>query len=236
MAPSAILRTPALPLYPSPSISRTNAIVASATRAPVLVCDVLGTLVKDPFYHGMATYFGFENLDQFIAAKTPRVWVDFELGRIDEAQLARYFFKDRRPVDLGHFKHFLKQSYQLLPGIANMLTALHDAQVQVHLCTNYPTWAFLIEDSLQLASKFGASWTFVSGAEGVRKPDKDAYLTVARKANVHPYDCILLDDRQENCNGALNAGFLASVRFENALQASAEIKQLYLRNNMHLQL
>lgn len=210
--------------------------MACATRTPILVSDVLGTLVRDPFYHDMASYFGFDNLGQFVAAKTPRLWVEFELGKIDETYLARHFFKDHRPVNLDSFKHFLQQSYQFLPGIPDMLTALRHAQVEVHLCTNYPTWASLIEDSLHLASRFGVKWTFVSGAEGVRKPDKRAYRIVASKAHVSLSDCILLDDRQENCDGALDAGFLASVHFENALQASGEIKQLYLNNSIPLRL
>lgn len=235
MMPLAFHAT-ALPLHPSRSASTSPKIMACATTAPVLVCDVLGTLVRDPFYHDMASYFGFDNLAQFVAAKTPRVWVDFELGRVDETYLARHFFKDHRPVNLDHLKHYLKQSYQLLPGVPKMLTGLRDAQVQVHLCTNYPTWASLIEDSLHLTSRFGVKWTFVSGAEGVRKPDKEAYWTVAHRANVNPSECILLDDRQENCKGALDAGFLASVCFENAFQASEEIGQLYLDNNIPLQL
>lgn len=222
---------------PSSATRRSTSPVKSCSQTPpVLISDVLGTLVRDPFNNGMAAYFGFDSMDKFIAAKTPNLWVDFELGKIDEETLARDFFLDKTPVDLNDLKAFLMDNYQLLPGVSEMLVSLRDAQVPVHLCTNYPLWAQLIEDSLRLVPRFGLKWTFVSALEGVRKPHPDAYLRVAQKANVPPSSCVLLDDREDNCAGALQAGFLDAILFENASHARLRIREVFSNNNTTLQI
>lgn len=213
---------------------RMSAMTSCAQKPPVLVADVLGTLVKDPFYHGMSRFFGFKTFEEFLDAKTPHLWVDFELGKFDETQVASNFFKDGTPVDLSGLKQFLKEKYDLLPGVPEMLKAFQTANIPVHLCTNYPVWAYLIEDTLHLTSRFGVKWTFISGEEGVRKPDKEAYLRVAHKANIPPSQCIFLDDRKENCLGSLQAGYLAAVHFKNAEDAFRELKLLYARENVNL--
>lgn len=205
---------------------------AGKRRDPILVADVLDTLVVDPFFNGMSSYFGFSSFDDFIEAKTPGLWVNFEEGRIGEVEAMQRFFKDRRHVDICQFKRYLKESYCLVPGVSPMLSALKEAQVEVHLCTNYPVWADLIEEALHLTERFGVHWTFVSGREGVRKPDKEAFLRAARNANVDPSACILLDDRKQNCDGAMEAGFLAAIPFENAKQAGKDIQETFSRYNV----
>ncbi|CAN8066830.1 unnamed protein product [Agarophyton chilense] len=203
-----------------------STLPSRAKNTPILVSDVLDTLVADPFFNGMASHFGFQTFSDFVNAKTPDVWVKFELGLIDETHLARCFFKDQRVVDLPQFKTFLKQSYRQIPGTDVLLNALREANVPVHLCSNYPPWHYLIEEAIQLNARYGAKWTFVSGNEGLRKPDVAAYKRVAEKVGVHPSSCILLDDRQSNCDGALEAGYLAAVLFKDAKQASTQLSTI----------
>lgn len=208
---------------------------ATPRRTPVLVADVLDTLVVDPFFNGMSSYFGFSTFDDFIQAKTPDLWVRFEEGQIEETELAQEFFKDRRHVDIPQFKRYLKTSYSLIPGISTVLTALREAQVEVHLCTNYPVWADLIEEALHLTDRFGVQWTFVSGKEGVRKPDKTAFLRTAQNAKVDPSECVLLDDRAQNCKGAIEAGFLGAIQFKDANQAGEDIRQTFAKHRITVQ-
>lgn len=115
-----------------------------------------------------------------------------------------------------------------------MLNNLRYSGVQVHLCSNYPIWARIIEEELQLSSKFGVHWTFISGHEGVRKPDKLAFLRVAEKANVTPGDCILLDDNIGNCHGAMDAGYLAAVHFQDSAQASKQIAGIFKEQGVEI--
>lgn len=214
-------------------MSSTVVSPAGSTR-PVVIVDVLDTLVVDPFYTGMASHFNFDTLDAFIAAKTSQVWLDFETGRIDENELAKSFFKDGRKVDVGQLKQFLRNSYQLIPGVDIMLNTLRQTNIDVHVCSNYPVWCSLIEDSVGLQSNFGVKWTFVSGHQGSRKPDKLAYTTTAQLANVPLASCILIDDRLDNCQGAINAGYYDAVQFRNVPQACRQLEHIFATLNVQL--
>ena len=57
----------------------------SPTAPTVLLLDVMDTLVQNPFRH-LPGHFGM-TMPELLAAKDPRAWVDFELGRIDEATM-----------------------------------------------------------------------------------------------------------------------------------------------------
>lgn len=204
----------------------------SGSNGIVLVCDVLDTLVADPFYTTMHKHFGFDTHEQFLQAKAPDVWLDFELGKISEAQFAQTFFKSNRSVDLPLFKRFLKDSFHLLPGISQLLISLRKSQIPVHLCSNYPPWSHIIEEAVGLSSTYGAIWTFVSGEEGLRKPDLEAYQRVATKAGVDISKCIFLDDRKKNCDAALLAGYMGAVQFINADQTYNDLVDLFVKNGV----
>lgn len=202
-------------------------VVSSSPSSPVLVCDVLSTLVTDPFSHGMHRHFGFDTMKEFLAAKTAETWINFELGRLSEEQLSAAFFRDGRPVDIESLKKFLISKYQLIPGCDELIRK-YGKFAPVHLCSNYGPWNTLIEETCGL-EKLGAQWTFVSANEGVRKPHRNAYLKTAEIAGVAPEQCVLLDDREENCAGARDAGFLGAVRFVNAEQANRDLDQFFNR-------
>lgn len=206
----------------------------SKPTTPILVSDVLDTLVLDPFYNGLASHFGFTSFPAFLDAKSPDQWIEFELGHIDEAQLAANFFKDCRHVSLPDLKQFLKKTYRYLPGVQELLLSLRDAKVEVHLCSNYPVWADLIEETVRINARYGAKWTFVSGRQGIRKPDISVYKLVAEKAGVDPSSCILLDDRQSNCEGAVQAGYFDAIRFQNASQAKNDLHSIFAKHGVIL--
>lgn len=199
---------------------------ATHSKKPVIITDVLDTLVRDPFYVGMASHFNFDSFQEFLDAKTPNVWVDFELGHIDEYELAQNFFKERPPIDILAFKQFLTDSYQLLPGVETMLETFRDLNLEVHACSNYPAWTHLIEQAVGLNARFNVHWTFVSGQQGIRKPDLRAFTTTAALASAHVSSCILLDDRQANCEAAVAAGYRAAIHFHDVPQVMGQIRRL----------
>ncbi len=192
----------------------------------VLVCDVLDTLVADPFSR-MHSHFGFSDMKSFLAAKAPGTWEAFELGQISETELSMSFFRDGRKADIDALKQFLSSSYTLLPGIAELLGDFKAAQVPVYLCSNYGPWDALIEAAVGLSSTYSATWTFVSASHGVRKPDKAAYEKTALLANVDVAQCVLLDDRERNCAGARDAGYAAAVKFSNTKQTREELAAIF---------
>jgi FMN phosphatase YigB (HAD superfamily) len=179
----------------------------------VLLLDVMGTLVHDPFFVEMPSHFGL-SFAELIAQKHPRTWLDFELGTIDEATCMARFFADQRAFDHGAFRSRVRDAYAFLPGIEPLLAELAGAAVPMHAFSNYSIWYRLIEEQLTLSR--WVPWTFVSCHTGLRKPAKAAYLGAASALGVAPGECLFVDDRPENVAAAEAVGMKGHV-FKDAL-------------------
>ena len=177
---------------------------------PILLWDVMGTLVHDPFFVEMPEFFEM-SFDDLFAAKHPSAWVEFELGRCTEREFLDAFFADGRAFDQQGFVDAVAASYRWLPGLEPLLEELHAIGLPMHAFSNDPVWYRLIEERLRL-SRF-LDWTFVSCLIGARKPAADAYEKVLGQLDVPAERCVFIDDRRSNCEAARAQGIQA-VRFE----------------------
>jgi len=189
-------------------------------RERVLLLDVMGTLVEDPFYEVMPAFFGM-SLEELLAVKHPSAWVDFEHGRIDGDVFLARFFADGRDYDRAGFVRAVKEAYRLLPGIEGLLAELRSAGVPMYALSNYPGWYEWIEERVAL-SRF-LDWRFVSCETGVRKPDREAYLGPARALEVEPERCVFVDDRELNVAAAEGLG-MRGIRFRSAGQLRESLR------------
>jgi HAD superfamily hydrolase (TIGR01509 family) len=169
----------------------------------VLLLDVMGTLVYDPFFVEMPAHFGL-SFPELLAQKHPRTWLEFELGAIDERTCLARFFADERAFDQEAFRTRVREAYAFLPGIEELLGELSAAAVPMHALSNYSVWYRLIEERLALSR--WVPWTFVSCHTGVRKPSREAYVGAAAALGVAPADCLFVDDRPENVTAAEAVG------------------------------
>ena len=173
---------------------------------PVLLLDVMDTIVLDPFSQVTPAFFGMR-MDELLAAKSPEVWPAFERGEIDEATLARTYFRDGRSFDLDGLKAAMREFYAFVPGMQALLAELVERGFELHALSNYPVWWQMIEAELGLSRYL--KWSFVSCDTGVRKPDSEAYLGAARALGRDPGACLFVDDRAKNCAAAEAVGMPA---------------------------
>jgi HAD superfamily hydrolase (TIGR01509 family) len=178
------------------------------TRPEVLLLDVMGTLVYDPFHEDMPAFFGM-TLRQLLAEKHPDAWVRFEHGELTETELLTSFFADGRAFDHQAFVAMLRRTYRWLDGVEPLLAELSRRRVPMHALSNYPCWYRLIEETLGV-SRYVA-WSFVSCETGVRKPHLEAYRLASRTLGVAPERCLFVDDRADNCEAARAVGMDAIV-------------------------
>ncbi|XP_010539484.1 PREDICTED: uncharacterized protein LOC104813550 [Tarenaya hassleriana] len=181
-------------------------------KLPVLLFDVMDTIVRDPFYEDVPAFFRMP-MKELLERKHPTAWFEFEEGLIDEDELIGKFFKDGRDFDLEGLKECMRSGYSYLDGMQQLLHALRDDDYEIHAFTNYPVWYEMIEEKLKLSAYL--SWTFCSCTIGKRKPDPDFYLKVVKHLGVEPCDCIFIDDRLKNVDSARQIG-MVGIRFENA--------------------
>lgn len=179
---------------------------------PILLLDVMGTLVRDPFFEDLPRHFGL-TFEALLRDKHPRAWIDFESGHIDEATFVRRFFADGRHVDLDALRGCVAAGYRFLPGIEALLEELRGRGVEMHALSNYPPWYRLIEARLGLGRFL--RWSFVSCETGVRKPAPQAYLGALERLGVPATRCLFVDDAEGNCAAARAVG-IDAVRFAGA--------------------
>lgn len=189
--------------------------------APVLLFDVMDTLVYDPFRREIPEFFG-ATLTELLAQKHPTAWLEFERGEISEQEYFRKMFRDGRPIDGEAFRSHVARAYRFTEGTEALLGELSDAGLEMHALSNYPEWYQLIESRCRL-SRF-LEWSFVSCATGVRKPDAEAYLGAARAVGREPAQCLFIDDRETNCAAARELG-MPAICYESTPQLRAELAE-----------
>lgn len=182
---------------------------------PVLLLDIMSTVVYDPIFHEIPSFFGL-TLEEFFRSAKPHTWIDFELGRLSEDEAMAHFFRDGRDFDVDAFKATVRSAYRFIDdGMEPLLRELREGGIEMHALSNYPPWYQMIEGELRL-SRF-LDWSFVSCNLGVRKPDPDIFAIACDRLAVAPSAALFVDDRDVNCEGARSTG-MDAVRFESSAQ------------------
>lgn len=187
---------------------------------PVVLWDVMDTLVRDPFREVMPQFFGMD-FKGLLRAKSSTAWPDFECGRLTESEYFACAFTDGRVFDGAAFREAMVAGYQWLPGMEDLLADLHGAGLEMHALSNYPQWYERLEARLGLSRYL--TWRFVSCRTGLRKPDPAAYLNAASACGVAPAQCVFIDDRRENVAAAEGVGMRGIVTAD-AAQVRAALR------------
>lgn len=217
MATNVFRASVSLFAYPKPinkfqAMASSSISISEERKMPVLLFDVMDTLVRDPFYQDIPAFFKM-SMKELLETKHPTAWVEFEKGLIDEVELAKKFFKDGRDFDLQGLKECMTRGYSYLDGMEELLLCLKQNHYEMHAFTNYPIWYMMIEEKLKLSEYL--SWTFCSCKMGKRKPSLDSFVEVAHNLEVDPSSCIFVDDRLRNIEAAKEAG-MVGLHFKNA--------------------
>lgn len=190
-------------------------VAMAVSPTPLILFDVMDTLVVDPFFKGMhSDVFGCESMQQLFALKDPKTFIDFETGAISEIECAERYFLDRRPLDAAVVRAYLRDNYCWVAGMRELCDDLQRLGVQTALLSNYPApWAELVEETMKL-SRYGP-WAAVSGKTGHRKPAPQAYHAALSALGLGPTDVLFVDDSKTNCEAARALG-IESIHFQSA--------------------
>lgn len=83
---------------PVPAAAAGRVMASNSKQTPVLLLDVMDTIVTDPFFEHMPRFFNL-TFKELLAAKHPTAWVEFENDMITEDELFVKFFADGRQFD-----------------------------------------------------------------------------------------------------------------------------------------
>ena len=189
----------------------------------ILLLDVMGTLVTEPYLEVLPKFFNM-SIEELFKKKHPSSWPEFERDEITEEQYFKTFFKEDNPdLDGEVLKKMMYDHYELIEGIEDLLGELKTKKVPMYALSNYPRWYLMIEEKLRLSRWL--EWKFVSCQTGVRKPDLRSYTGPAQTLGVPESDCVFVDDRSINCEAARETGMTA-IKFESTDKLRAALTQI----------
>lgn len=201
----------------------------SNARRPILLFDIMDTVVADPFFETMPAFFDM-TFKELLECKHPTAWIEFETAVISQEELFSKFFADGRKFNGPGLVAAMEGAYCYKDGMERLLQRLHAAGYDVHAMSNYPEWWKLIEEKLKLSHYL--SWTFLSCEGpmlGKRKPNVECYTIAVSHLNiVNPEYLILVDDRRPNIEAAMQAG-LKALHFKDAAQLEQDLLSLGLQ-------
>jgi putative hydrolase of the HAD superfamily len=193
-------------------------------RTPLLIFDLMDTVVVDPFFQIFPSFFGM-TLTELGKIKDPDSWLKFELGIIDETEYFKTFFRPdcnhslKDPVAL---KNAIFDAYRYTDGMETLLEQLRERHARLWVHSNYTPWVAQVRARLRLDRFFqGYAMSYELAA---RKPDSAAYQGALALMGENAQDCLFIDDREINVAGARAAG-MQTVRFENVAQLRAALAQ-----------
>lgn len=176
------------------------------SKPKVILIDIMETVVVEPYLRVMPQFFDMDP-SAFMKEKHPTAWIDFERGKLTEVEYFQCFFSDGRAIDGEGLKGAMYTAYDWLPGMQDLLTRLVSAGYPLYALSNYAIWYQMIEQKLNLSRYL--HWDFVSCHTGHRKPEAAAYRHVAATLHLKLDDCLFIDDREENIDGAKQIGMPA---------------------------
>jgi putative hydrolase of the HAD superfamily len=93
------------------------------------------------------------------------------------------------------------------PTTLRLLADLNNAGVALALLSNAPVSFARFAEKQRWAAYFRER--VFSGDVGAAKPDRKIFLALVERLGAQPQDCLFLDDRQANVDGARSAGLRA---------------------------
>ncbi len=210
------------PRRPPPTVDDVRRNPPTPQR-PVLLFDAMSTMVTEPFIDAMPRHFGM-TFEEFKASREPGPWIEFEHGRITEAEYLADYFKDGRTFDVPAFKRMLFDAYAWMDGVEPLLATLLDAGYPMFALSNYSIWYEIIESKLAISQFMG--WDFVSCRTGHRKPSAEAYLTPIQTLGGPPQAYVFIDDRAVNVDAAVAVGMKGILRTPDIADLTRDLKTL----------
>lgn len=124
----------------------------------------------------------------------------------------------------GRLQKYIKAyglTHKIDEGVLNIINKLKSAGYMTPALSNATIEKLRAYEALGLDKHLTP--LLVSAELGFEKPDTGVFELAAQKLGVKPNECVFVDDRKQNVEGAIDAGFKGVV-FQNADKLREELK------------
>lgn len=172
---------------------------------------------------------GFDERERAVVNRAmfqSRTWVEADRGTITpEESLEAYIAEApefEEQIRKAHEK--VGDTVELLPYVMEWLTELKGRGFGIYILSNYGKHLFEQTKEKMEFLKLADGAVF-SYACRMLKPERGVYENLRNKYNLNLAECVFLDDRQENIDGAKAAG-MQGILFRNYEEAKEKLKEL----------
>ncbi len=204
--------------------------MAKAPPIDSIVFDVGGVLLDWNPRHLYRKLFESENeMEAFLAEVCTHDWNEqADAGRptaeITAELCARH--PDKRLLIESYYGRFAEMIKGAHEGTVAILERLHARTLPLYVLSNFSAETFPpARRRFAFFERF--SGLVISGEEGMKKPDPRIYEVVIERFGLRPQSTLFIDDRADNAQAAIDAGWQAH-RFSTPAALEADLRRLGL--------
>ncbi len=190
-----------------------------------IVFDI-GNVCVDFCYREFFESFGFskEIAERICRATTENeVWNLGDVGNHSEEEMLELFIAQDPEIEpqlrkvYESFKGIIRERPEMIPWIEQ----LHQKGYKVYYLSNYPSKiARECADDMKFLSHMDGG--ILSYKIGMVKPNGEIYKKLLSMYDLKAAECLFIDDRADNCEGATNAGYQA-IRYTTREEVLAQM-------------
>ncbi len=152
---------------------------------------------------------------------------ELQYGRLTEDEFWTKFIEfTKLDLDVEFLKQSVRKVMIIKPEMINILNSLKKNYKIVLLSNFSRELADYVIKKYSLDKKFDAMfWSF---EKGIKKPLPEAYNQVIRKFNVRPGECLFIDDRERNIEGARMLG-IKTILYKNPQELKHEFSSMKIK-------
>ena len=155
-------------------------------------------------------------------------WHEFDHGTMEEDEVVRHLREDNSEYQEA-FELVWKNRDKLVAPYEHAVTwiqELQEAGYRVYLLSNYPANLFTMHaENGSFPFLDMVDGKVVSGYVKMIKPEPDIYEYLVENYGLKASECVFLDDRKENVEGAKAVGMFG-IQVHNYEQAKSELQEL----------
>jgi len=190
-----------------------------------VVFDVGGVLIDwDPRHLYRKLFDDVAEMEHFLVEVCSQAWNEqADVGRATAeitAELCRSH-PDKRTLIESYYARFSEMMKGAIEDSVALVERLHDEGVPLYVLSNFSAETFpLARQRFAFFERF--SGMVISGAEGMKKPDRRIYDLLIERFGLTPGRTLFIDDRPDNAQAAREAGWKA-IHFTSAEQLADDL-------------
>lgn len=195
-----------------------------------IVFDIGDVLVKF-MPEASVRYIGVDETevnDVLAATVGSRWWAELDRGVMDEEEVIGKMIEES-PKYKDAIRKFFDDGKELLVEAFDYsekwIDDMKSRGYRVYLLSNYPRSYFLLHSETRMKFVKNVDGKVVSAFVKSVKPEHEIYKILLDTYNLNPNECVFIDDREDNVEGAVKAG-MHGIVFKNFEDANQKLESL----------